>query len=619
MVAHNGIKYDVPALRKLFPFWNVPQTKVIDTLVLSRLVFSNIKDRDNVGIRRWRQLEEYKRNLERGFTTTPPPTGWILPPKLYGSHSLKAWGYRLGELKGEYGQQEDAWDKFSEEMLDYCQQDVTVTVKLMNRLFKEKYAYRALNLELEMAWLMAKQERNGFYFNRRRAEELYFELLAKREGIRQDMINTFGSWYKSNGITTPKRNMTRQGQSFTAGAPYTKIKLETFNPASRMHCARILTGLGWTPKVFTDAGQPKIDEETLKNIEFPEGEMLRQFFMLNKRIGQIAEGEQAWLKVVSKDDFIHGSVNANGAVTGRATHSRPNVAQVPSKGAEYGEVCRSLFTVPDGWVLLGSDASGLELRCLGHFMAKWDNGAYIKVILEGDIHWENAQAAGFIPKGTIRDPHNDEHETARNKAKRFIYAFLYGAGDELIGQLIGYTSDEYLQWKAAGKHKRVIQSLERRGIRWTREMVCHILKGKEVKAQFLKGLPALKNLIDWCKEQAKENGYIVGLDGRLVHCRSEHSALNTLLQSAGALICKLWCVAVDHMMKEKGHTHGWEGQYAYNAWVHDEIQVACKGRDIAEILGQTCKEAMTFVEKYFEYLCPLGADYGVGNSWLETH
>ncbi|AVF62006.1 DNA polymerase [Vibrio diabolicus] len=611
LVAHNGINYDVPALKKLFPFWDIPPTKVIDTLVLSRLLFADIKDRDMAGIRRWRLREQ-------GHEVT----GWVLPPKLLGSHSLKAWGYRLQEYKGDYGEQEDAWAEFSEDMLIYCRQDVTVTIKLIRRLMQEfpEASFKAMQLEHEIQWLMSQQERNGFKFNVAKAEQLYFKLLGDRETIRQKLVDKFGTWYASNGVTTPKRSMNRMGMSYTAGAPYTKLKEVTFNPASRDHCAKVLAEAGVVFTEFTDGGtKPKIDEDVLKHIDLPEAQMLNEFFMLNKRIGQIAEGKQAWLRLVTPEGFIHGSINPNGAVTGRATHSFPNIAQVPAGRAPYGQECRECFTVPDGWVLLGSDASGLELRCLGNRMFPWDKGAYNKVILEGDIHWENAQSAGFVEHGVLRDKHNPDHELRRGKAKTFIYAFLYGGGDELIGMQVGYTHEEYLAWKEAGAHIPIIKQLERRGERWTRERVCYILKGKEVKKKFLEGLPALDKLIKKCKKAAKDDGYVVGLDGRKVFCRSQHSALNTQLQSDGALICKMWCVVVDQMMQERGYKHGFDGDYAFCAWVHDEVQVACRSEDIAKELGQICKDAMHFVENYYSVDCPLDAEFDIGSSWFETH
>src|SRR5690606_27698447 len=250
---------------------------------------------------------------------------------------------------------------------------------------------------------------------------------------------------------------------------------------------------------------------------------------LFRSISQLAEGDQAWLKV-ERNGKIHGSVNPNGAVTGRATHAYPNVAQVPAvrKGKKDGETvilyggeggygweCRELFTVPDGWSLVGSDASGLELRCLAHFMARYDGGKYGKVLLEGDIRSENQKAAGLH---------------TRDNAKTFIYAFLYGAGDAKIGKIVKKGPAD----------------------------------GKRLKAKFLAKTPALKRLIEAVRNAAKR-GYLIGLDGRQLHVRSAHAALNTLLQSAGALVCKKWLVMVEEELQARGLKHGWDGDYAFVA------------------------------------------------------
>ena len=296
--------------------------------------------------------------------------------------------------------------------------------------------------------------------------------------------------------------------------------------------------------------------------------------MLQKRIGQLAEGDQAWLKQVRKGR-IHGSVNPNGAVTGRATHSFPNIAQVPSSGAEYGKECRELFIVPSGWVLMGSDASGLELRCLGHYMAKYDGGAYIREILEGDIHTANQKAAGL---------------EQRSQAKTFIYAFLYGAGDVKIGSIVQPLASEAKQRKL----------------------------GKALKEKFLANTPALLKLRNYVAKAAKK-GWLKGLDGRKVYVRSAHAALNTLLQSAGALICKLWICEVERLALEAGLRHGWDGDFAFCAWVHDEIQVACRTREIAEQMGAISKAAMKEAERIFAFRCPLDAEFSIGSSWAETH
>src|SRR5690606_31621074 len=184
---------------------------------------------------------------------------------------------------------------------------------------------------------------------------------------------------------------------------------------SRTHIyKRLKDKYNWKPKEFTEKGTPKVSEEVLESLPYPEAELLNEYLMIQKRISQLAEGHSAWLKMVRPDGRIYGSVITNGAVTGRMTHNSPNLAQVPAVNVPYGKECRSLFTVPDDRVLVGADASGLELRCLAHYMARFDKGAYARELLEGDIHTANQKAAGL---------------PTRDNAKTFIYAFLYGAGD----------------------------------------------------------------------------------------------------------------------------------------------------------------------------------------------
>lgn len=578
---HNGIKFDCPAIEKVFgiDLRENLGARLRDTLVEARLVYSHIKELD-----------------------ARHRTKWNLPGKLFGSHSLKAWGFRLGVYKDDFGESTD-WQNFTPEMLDYCEQDVVVTRALVNRLDKDKYSSKALELEHRVAWLLAQQERNGFHFDEQKAVELYARIAAQRDKVEQEVKIRFGGWFALNKagatdtltsktgttykVKRPKRTINPNPDSkvlpTVKDAPYTPIKWIDFNPTSRAHIAHVLKAKGWEPKEFTDGGEPKVDEAVLSKLPlslFPQGEAkaLARLFMLQKRIGQLAEGAQAWLKHCKKRPlgmFIHGSVNPNGAVTGRATHSYPNVAQVPGGRAEFGRECRELFSVPPGWVLLGSDASGLELRCLGHFMARYDKGAYIKVILEGDIHSANQKAAGL---------------PTRDNAKTFIYAFLYGAGDVKIGSIVAPNKPVSYQRKI----------------------------GKALKAKFLRNTPALSKLREAVAEAAKR-GYVRGLDGRKVYVRSAHAALNTLLQSAGALICKLWIVYVEELALKAGLCHGWNGDFAFCAWVHDEIQVACRTKEIAEQLGQISKQAMKKTETFFSFRCPLDAEFGIGKSWADTH
>ena len=280
---------------------------------------------------------------------------------------------------------------------------------LFDKLLGKGYPWEAVQLEHDIAWVMAKQERNGFVFDRDKAVVLYSELAGRRDELTKELQESVPPLL--TGYKTYKRDNAKKG--IKAGVQYPVY--ETFNPNSRQQIAKVLIEQGWEPQEVTDTGLPKVEEETLKTAkDIPMTSKILELLMLNKRIGQLAEGSNAWLKLMKEDPNdhlwrIHGSVNPNGAVTGRATHSYPNVAQVPANRASYGRPCRELFTVPKGWYEAGIDASGLELRCLGHFLYPYDNGAYVKEILSGDIHTHNQKMAGL---------------PTRDNAKTFIYGFL---------------------------------------------------------------------------------------------------------------------------------------------------------------------------------------------------
>lgn len=561
IVGHNIINYDIPVLKKLYPWFDIPQAQVLDTMVLARLIYTNIKDID-MGL-----LKKQK-----------------LPGRLFGSHSLEAYGYRLGLMKGEYADEfkkdfiaawgEDSWvpgmewETFSKEMLDYCVQDVEVTEALYLKLVAKKYSPMAIELEHQIQWLMAQQVRNGFHFNEGKAAVLYSTLSQRRADLERELKEFFGSWEVKLPEFIPKRDNKTRG--YKAGVPVPRSKIVEFNPSSRDHIAyRLQILYGWKPEKFTNGGKPMVDESVLSTLDYPPCKLLTEYLLVAKRIAQLAEGDQAWLKLVKKGR-IHGSINPNGAVTGRATHAYPNIAQVPASSSPYGHECRELFEIPEGWAaLVGADASGLELRCLAHFMAKWDGGAYGEILLNGDIHTANQEAAGL---------------PTRNNAKTFIYAFLYGAGDAKIGSIVGGTEED----------------------------------GKKLKKKFLKSLPALGKLVNAVKEAAKK-GYLKGLDGRLLHVRSPHAALNTLLQSAGALVCKKWLVILEEELKARGLKHGWEGDYAFCGWIHDEVQIACRTTEVAELVARLAPECVTKAGDFFNFRCALAGEAKVGTNWSQTH
>lgn len=563
---HNIIAFDIPAIQKLYPWFKVKKDKVIDTLVYARLVFSEINYIDN-------KLTRKK----------------ILPTKLYGSHSLKAYGYRLGVLKGTYAsdyEADDVWAVFNEEMLDYNEQDVVVTEALYNKCRKKETSEQALSLEHKAQWLMVKMEHNGFTFDKGKALSL-LSTLQQKQNIAVEQLKELVPRIPGE-IFIPKRDNKTKG--YKAGVPIQRYK--EFNPNSRQQVLWIMKEYyGYTfenPDMYNADGKLQLNEDTFKLIAKDStasaevrklAELFQTNFMLTKRLGQLVAGKNGWLKLMAPDGKIHGRVNPNGAITGRATHSRPNVAQVPHVGSEYGKECRELFTVPEGWWQAGIDACGLELRCLSHYLYPFDHGEYANECVNGDIHTKNQIAAG-LPE--------------RNMAKTFIYGFLYGAGDAKIGQIVGGSAEH----------------------------------GAELRKKFLKATPAIKKLQSYVKnllseynvelrERTWKTRYLRGLDGRLLYTRSIHSALNLLLQSAGAIVCKYWIVRTEERLLSLGLDHGKDFQLM--AWVHDEQQIACRTHEIAEIVVREAQEAMRDTQKYYHFNCQLDTEGIIGHNWAECH
>jgi DNA polymerase-1 len=545
LVGHNVINYDLPVIQKLYPWFSYDETVVVDTLVLSRLIYTNLSDLDQTG--------RYK--VQEG--------------KLIGSHSLEAWGQRLGLHKQKY---EGGFDEFSEEMLAYNAQDVEVTERLWKLIEEQAVDPRASELEHSVAFIVARQERHGVAFDRAGAEQLTSTLQQRRVVLEAELQDTFKPFYLADAEVVPKKTTNGKVRPGTwAGAPYTKIKLTQFNPGSRHHIAHRLKALyNWEPTEFTPNGQPKVDEDVLGKLPWPEAKLLNDYFLVQKRLGMVAEGDNAWLRLVTPEGRIHGSVITNGAVTGRATHRNPNLAQVPAVGAPYGAECRALFRASPGRTLVGIDVSGLELRMLAHYLAAYDQGKYGKVVCEGDVHTTNQEAAGL---------------TTRAQAKTFIYAFLYGAGDVKIGSIVNALWAEQKQ-------------------RTT---------GKRLKSRFMEKTPGLGRLVQDV-QKAAERGYLVGLDGRRLHIRSPHAALNTLLQSAGALVCKRWMVEVEQAIQEKG----WQYDVSQVLWVHDECQFEVSP-ELADEFGKLAVECISKAGSYFKVRVPLTGEYKVGSNWKETH
>lgn len=541
LIGHNIIGYDMPVLDKLYPLFSYTK-KITDTLVCSRLIWTDISEIDFALIRK----------------------GVLTDKSLIGRHSLEAWGHRLGILKDSFGKTSD-WSEFSEEMLDYCVQDVEVTDHLYSKILSKDYSQPALDLEHSVAKIIHDQTCYGFYFDIERAQILCSELLAKRLKLLNELTSIFPPIYVSLGEFTPKRDNKRVG--YVADCPLTKIKLESFNPASTYQISsRLIRKYKWKPKSFTVTGLPIVDDHVLQTLPYKEAKILADYQLIKKRLGQLAEGRQGWLKLV-KDSRLYGRVNSNGTVTGRMTHFNPNIAQVPAVGVAYGKECRSLFTVPKGKVLVGADASGLELRCLAHYLTVYDQGLFRDQLLDGDIHSLNQKLVGL---------------SSREQAKRFIYAFLYGAGPDKIGLIVG-------------------------GNRQT---------GLRLIKRFFDKAPAIKLLREAVSKKATTPGYLKGLDGRLIHLRSRHAALNSLLQSAGGILMKQAQVILSNDLTLQGFKQAHD--YAFVATVHDEWEIECD-EEKAETIGQLAVDAIKKAGRHFNFRCPLDGSYKIGQDWASTH
>ena len=451
-----------------------------------------------------------------------------------GGHSLEAWGNRLGFPKGEYND----YHIFNQDMLDYCRRDTVLTSKLSKVLSGEgsSFSNRSYELERKVRAIIDQQEKNGFAFNIQKAIVFLSQLEDEQHKLEEQAQEMFEP---------------------TKVELKTKTKYIPFNIASRKQIAERLMEKGWKPKKHTEKGNIIVSEEILSKLDMPEAQMFSRYFLLQKRTGLL----KSWIQECQEDDRVRGRVMTLRTVTGRMAHSSPNMAQVPATYSPYGKECRELWTVsnPDTHTLVGTDASGLELRCLAHYM---NDPNFTKEVLTGDVHTANMKAAGL---------------SNRDQAKTFIYAFLYGAGPAKIGTVVG----------AGAK------------------------RGQQLITNFLRNMPQLKRLRDNITK-ASQVGTVKALDGRQLHIRSSHASLNTLLQGAGAIICKQWLVHMDERIRAKGI------DAKLVASVHDEYQFEVSKKDTT-IFGQITKDAMKDTEATLDVKCPLDCEYKVGNTWAETH
>lgn len=542
LVGHNIISYDIEVIHELYPWFDAKGIELCDTLILSRQFFPHILGLD------------YK--VRKGG----------MPLKLYGRHSLESWGWRLDYHKGDYKDHAD-WSAWSNEMQDYCVRDVEVTSLLWERLSKRAEPFqRSVKLEHDCARIMAIQERYGWPFDVKAGEQLESVLRSESEQLAAELRNAFP--YVAGKQMTPKRNNSTTG--YVEGAPFTK--LIDFNPTSRDHIAWVFqTWRDWQPEEFTDTKKPKIDESVLLAIDTPEAKTFARMLELQKGLGQLSEGKNSWLKQVTREGRIHHSCSL-ATNTGRNAHRSPNLGQVSSDPR-----CRALFGPGDGFVEVGADASGLELRMLGHYLAFFDSGRFADIVVNGDIHQINADAT-TAALGI---------EITRKAVKTITYAFLYGAGDEKLGR----TVNPLLKGKAAAS------------------------LGKKVRVAFVQAIPGLGPLLESVKARSKDDT-LKALDGRILYLQGkQHAALNYLLQSAGAIVCKNWVVESYKVIDQELQLGV---DYTPLGFIHDEIQIAVTPSNV-HFVETILTGAIVNVGLSFKLNVPLASEAKHGSSWADCH
>ena len=536
LVGHNILGYDIPVIERLMGRNVVTDnTKVVDTLILSRL-FNPTRSGPN-------------------------------------AHALATWGApsRLNFPKIVF----EEYDRYSAEMLEYCIRDVELNLEVFKYLQKEGkgFSVQSVLLEHEVSRILENQKRDGFLLDQEKAHLLLAQLRERLGQVEEEVRKVFVPKIEEI-VLIPKRKKDGNISRVATGGrltneehakavsknnlePIKRYKTVEFNLGSRVQIGQYLQEFGWKPEKFTEHGRPIVDEKVLRGVKgIPEAALIAEYLLVQKRIAQV----DSWLDAIDEEDGrVHGFIKSTGAITGRMTHMKPNMAQVPNLASPYGKECRECWTVEEGYKLVGIDASGLELRMLAHYMKDED---YINEIINGDIHTANQKLAGL---------------ESRNQAKTFIYALIYGAGNKKIGSVVGGSAAD----------------------------------GEKLKRHFLHNLGAFESL----KKRvslAAGRGYLKGLDGRKILIRSEYAALNTLLQSAGAVVMKEALVLLDKKIKEGAY----DAKFVAN--VHDEWQLEVR-EDQAEPVGKAGVECIRKAGEALQLACPLDGEYSIGDNWSETH
>jgi hypothetical protein len=676
-VFHNGCDFDYRALRRFGPK-DIDWSQVVqrDTYVAAKLVWP-------YDVLMGPDYERAKRGE--------------MPMRLLKSHSLKAWGYRLGENKDDYQGDYDKfpieydeagkdinaeeryarrWEEWNPYMAVYGMQDIPPMIKLW-KMIEQRIGWVdpkpgqlvwspfTFEYEHEYATILAEQQEFGIRIDMDKLVALEADLKNTRAKIEKKLYETFGDFWLGGKVVTPgaNRNVFRKDlpdvtiprvsektgktlepyvgppmERYSTDGPYTPITRVRYNPSSREHLALRLQGVfGWKPKKFGSTGKPTVDESVLE--EIPEAvlpkdirQLILDYFVVNKTLGMVAQGTQAWANKVEVDGRIHGRMDSAGAVTRRTTHSSPNLSQVPSiahkkivhddgtkeeitlygLAGRYGYECRALFAADEGWELTGVDATALELITLGHYLVPFDSGAFRDRVCDPsrDPHQEHADLIYSVSKFAI----------TRSDTKTATYLYIYGGSAYKLSLAVTVEEDEIVDLLQYRGLPMLLRSLAKRFdddfvAKLDDAQKARIVKARKIIVGFEEGIPGIKDLKEGISGAA-EKGWLKGMDGSKLHVRKAHAALNTILQSAGAMICKIWKVLMHRKMRALGFIHGVD--YKQLLDVHDEVQWTHKpglGPIIIKIALDAIKEAGALLG--LRGVCRTAGVTGL--NWAETH
>jgi DNA polymerase-1 len=554
LIGHNVTIFDLPLVQRLHDWAPKSDCRIVDTLIAGRLILPHVSDLD-----------------DQAAAMGDPALG-----KLRGRYSIEAWGARFGMPK--VGADIEDWSAWTPEMQARCVGDVAICKRLWQFLQPNGYSQYALELEHRVAPLCDEIAAAGMYFDSAAAERLRQQWTTRRAALEAQLRKQF-----------PDTNLN-----------------------SRPQIGALLEDRGWIPESRTEkTNQPKIDDETLESIAalYPEFAGLSEHYILGRRLGQLVNGKKAWMKSVGADGRIHGGIVHIGTPHSRAKHLEPNLAQVPNpkRGTPFATECRSLFKARDDWVLVACDQATLQDRGFAHYLTEFDGGAYGREFLAGmDTHWRTATALGLV--NHERNKESEFDTVIREGSKSFRYAFLYGAGVPRAGMIVAniiraahrINPGSDLRQRFFGGQTHPKESAIKR-------------VGKQSRDKFEAATPGLRQLRNKLQAFAQRHGWLPGLDGRRVPVRALYSALNFIVTSSEATICKRWLVRTYDELCAKFH-YGWDGDVVICLWVHDEIVCCCRPEIAAQVGAIMVRNAKEPAE-FYRFKVPLDADFKISANW----